>query len=222
MSVVSASSVACGTPASMGAAACWSVIGPPRRSGPAQYPCPGRPAWPTCDDGRMTARHRKRSAAAPPGYFAWEAAGLRWLADAGGAAVVDVVDHGPDHLDLALLTPAPPTVAAAERLGRGLTATHAAGAAAHGCGPPGWEGDGWLGPLSEPLPLPLGEWPTWGTFYAQARLTPLLGEALARGALDAAGARVIERLATRVGDGAFATGEPPARVHGDLWSGNVL
>src|SRR6478752_4834379 len=75
MSVVSASSVACGTAPSMGAAACWSVIGPPRRSGPAQYPCPGRPAWPTCDDGRMTARHRKRSAAAPPGYFAWVAAG---------------------------------------------------------------------------------------------------------------------------------------------------
>ena len=56
----------------------------------------------------MPGRHRKQSAAAPPGYFAWEASGLRWLAEArhtGGAVVVDVLDEGPSHLDLALLTP---------------------------------------------------------------------------------------------------------------------
>ena len=32
----------------------------------------------------------------------------------------------------------------------------------------------------------------------------------------------LERLAARVAGGAFDTGEPPARLHGDLWSGNVL
>ena len=55
----------------------------------------------------MPARHRKQSATAPPGYFGWEAAGLRWLAGAGGggAAVVEVLDEGADHLDLALLSP---------------------------------------------------------------------------------------------------------------------
>ena len=173
----------------------------------------------------MPGRHRKQSAAAPPGYFAWEASGLRWLGEAGptgGAEVVDVLDEGPSHLDLALLVPSAPTPEAAERLGQGLAATHAAGAPSYGCGPPGWVGDGWLGPLAEPLPLALGEWPTWGEFYAQARITPLLGEALARGAVDADGVAVLERLATRVADGAFDTGEPPARLHGDLWSGNVL
>ena len=51
--------------------------------------------------------------------------------------VVDVLDEGPSHLDLALLTPSAPTPQAAERLGRGLAATHAAGATAYGCGPPG-------------------------------------------------------------------------------------
>ena len=174
----------------------------------------------------MPARHRKQSTAAPPGYFAWEAAGLRWLAAAqeegGGAAVVGVLDTGSDHLDLTLLSPAPPTPEAAERLGRGLAATHAAGATAFGCGPPGWVGDGWLGPLSEPLPLVLGAWDGWGTFYAQARIAPLLVEAGRRGVLDAAGVAVLERLAERAADGAFDTGEPPARLHGDLWSGNVL
>jgi fructosamine-3-kinase len=170
----------------------------------------------------MSARHRKRSSSAPPGYFAWEAAGLRWLAAAGGAAVVEVLAEGDDHLDLALLAPAPPTPASAERLGRGLARTHTAGAEAFGAGPPGWRGDGWLGPLSEPLPLALGAWDAWGTFYAQARLTALLPAARRRGVLDAAQCAVVDRLAERVAAGTFDTGEPPARLHGDLWSGNVL
>jgi len=167
-------------------------------------------------------RHRKHSATAPTGYFAWEAAGLRWLAVAAGAAVVDVLGHGSHHLDLPLLTPAPPSLAAAERLGRGLAATHAAGAPSFGCGPPGWDGDGWLGPLAEPLPLALGAWDAWGPFLAQARLTPLLALARRRGVLDETEAAVIDRLVARVAAGEFDTGEPPARLHGDLWSGNVL
>jgi fructosamine-3-kinase len=174
----------------------------------------------------MPGRHRKQSGAAPPGYFGWEAAGLRWLAsaeaDRDGAAVVAVLDEGPTHLDLVRLTPGPATLDAAERLGRGLAATHAAGATAFGCGPPGWAGDGWLGPLSEPLPLVLGAWDAWGPFHAQARIAPLLAEARRREVLGASDAAVLERLADRVADGAFDTGEPPARLHGDLWSGNVV
>ena len=173
----------------------------------------------------MPGRHRKQSAAAPPGYFAWEASGLRWLAEArhtGGAAVVDVLDEGPSHLDLALLTPGAPTPEAAERLGQGLAATHAAGATAYGCGPPGWVGDGWLGPLAEPLPLHAGDVADVGDVLRAGAHHPLLGEAVARGALDPSGVAVLERLAARVDDGAFDTGEPPARLHGDLWSGNVL
>jgi fructosamine-3-kinase len=170
----------------------------------------------------MPARHRKQSATVPAGYFAWEAAGLRWLAAADGAAVVGVLDHGSGHLDLELLSPATPTPAAAERLGRALATTHAAGAPAHGCGPPGWAGDGWLGPLSEPLPLALGAWNAWGEFYAHARIAALLPLALSRGALDEDEVAVFGRLADRVAAGTFDTGEAPARLHGDLWSGNVL
>ena len=64
-----------------------------------------------------------------------------------------------------------------------------------------------------------------GTFSAsdaQARLTALLPRARQRGVLDAAGAGVIDRLADRVAAGTFDTAEPPGRLHGDLWSGNVL
>ena len=170
--------------------------------------------------GRPT--HRKRSASAPAGYFAWEAAGLRWLSAAGGAPVVEVLGVGADFVDLVRLAPAPPTAEAAEHLGRGLAATHASGAPSHGCGPPGWAGDGWLGPLSEPLPLVLGAWDSWGAFHAEARIRALLPEARRRGVLDAGEVAALERLAGRLDAGHFDTGEPPARLHGDLWSGNVL
>ena len=92
--------------------------------------------------------HRKSWPGAPGGFFAAEAAGLRWLAQArasGGAAVVEVVDVGDDHLDLRRVVPARPTDAAAEDLGRALAQTHAAGAAAFGSPPEGWSGDAWMG-----------------------------------------------------------------------------
>lgn len=170
----------------------------------------------------MRHSHTKRSASAPAGYFAWEASGLRWLADAGGARVVEVVDASPQHLDLEVLSAGVPRPEHADALGRGLAVTHAAGAAAFGSGPPGWSGDGWLGPLSEPLPMTLGQWDAWGPFYAEARILPLVREGRDRGVLDDGAAAVLGRLAARVAGGAFDTGDPPARLHGDLWSGNVM
>ncbi len=166
--------------------------------------------------------HRKWSPKAPAGYTAWEAAGLRWLTAAGGAAVVEVLDEGPRHLDLVLLDPAPPTPEHAEELGRGLATTHAAGAAAFGSPPDGWTGDGWLGPLAEPLPLALGAWPSWGVFQAEARIAPLVRLGRDRGVLGPADAMVLDRLAETLATGALDTGDPPARLHGDLWSGNVV
>ncbi|MEO6791298.1 MAG: fructosamine kinase family protein, partial [Ornithinibacter sp.] len=132
------------------------------------------------------------------------------------------LDVAPTHLDLAHLASVPPTPAAAEVFGRGLCATHAAGAPAYGSGPPGWDGDGYLGPLSEPLPLALGTWERWGPFFAQARIQPLVRIARDRGVLTGAEALLLDRLAARVARGAHDTGEAPARLHGDLWSGNVM
>jgi fructosamine-3-kinase len=170
----------------------------------------------------VTTRFRKHSSTAPPGYFRWEAAGLRWLADALPDAVVTVLEVGDHHLDLPLLAAATPTPVGAERLGRDLATIHAAGAAGYGAGPDGWTGDGWLGPLSEPLPLVLGRWERWGEFYAQARIRPTVARGLERGAIDAGAAEVFERLADRLEDGVFDTGGAAARCHGDLWAGNVL
>jgi fructosamine-3-kinase len=43
-----------------------------------------------------------------------------------------------------------------------------------------------------------------------------------RGELDASDAAVLDRLADTVAAGRFDTDEPSARLHGDLWSGNLM
>jgi len=126
---------------------------------------------------------RKGSATAPAGYFRWEAAGLAWLAAApGGAPVPEVYGHGEDYLDLERLTFVNPTPQAAEAFGAALARTHDAGAPAYGSPPEGWEGDGFLGPATELLPLQLRPATFWGEFYAEQRLLQLNvpGDELAR------------------------------------------
>lgn len=165
---------------------------------------------------------RKQRADAPPGFFACEAAGLRWLAEPGAVPVVRVVGVGPDHLDLERLVPATPTAEHARAFGRGLALLHDAGAPAFGSPPTGWDGDGFFGPLSEPLPLPVGRHARWGQFLAQLRLAPLHDLLRERGRLSARLAADLDRLVARLGDGDLDDDALPARVHGDLWAGNVV
>jgi fructosamine-3-kinase len=101
-----------------------------------------------------------------------------------------------------------------EALGRELAALHAAGAPAFGAPPPGAPAGGLrLGALELPAATALG----WPAFYAEHRLLAVLPHA----GLDAAGRRAVEALAARM-DELAGPPEPPARLHGDLWSGNVL
>ena len=90
--------------------------------------------------------------------------------------------------------------------------THRAGADAFGA-----EHDGFIGRL----PLPNRTAPTWPEFYATRRVLPYLKLARDRGAATERGRRgrrgaCSRRLADLVPE------EPPARLHGDLWNGNVL
>lgn len=172
-----------------------------------------------------TATFRKHRATAPPGYFTWEAAGLRWLAQAtasGGAAVGQVLDVDDTSMVLVRIDPVAPSLEQVEDLGRSLANTHAAGAAAYGAPPDGWEGDGFLGPLSELLPLRLTPRPDWGPFYAEQRIRATLRLGRDRGRYDRADSRLFEEVAARVASGELADEEAPSRIHGDLWSGNVM
>lgn len=166
--------------------------------------------------------YRKQRAGAPAGLFACEAAGLAWLRVRGAVPVVAVRGVGPDHLDLERLTEVPPTRRAAVELGRGLAVLHDAGAPRFGSPPAGWQGDGFFGPLGDPLPMPAGDHESWGAFLADCRIEPLAAAAARRRALVPDDVALLRRLADVLRRGDLDDGDHPARLHGDLWSGNVL
>src|SRR5690606_4496338 len=61
----------------------------------------------------------------------------------------------------------------------------------------------------------------WPEFYATRRVLPYLKAARDRGALSAEEATPIENVVRRI-DELAGPPEPPARIHGDLWSGNLV
>ncbi len=163
----------------------------------------------------------KRHPGAPDGYFPWEAAGLRWLSSVdGGVPSVPVVRVDTVSLTLRRLDSAPPSPEAASEFGSRLAVTHDAGAAAFGAGPNGWDGPGFFGPLSQPLPMSLRGHRRWGEFYADERLAPMA--ALAAPRLDNLTRAAVDAVAARCRLGDFDDDDPPARLHGDLWGGNLM
>jgi fructosamine-3-kinase len=159
----------------------------------------------------------KTAANAAPNAFTREAEGLAWLAaaDALPVAVVRAVRDqpgGPRFLALEWIERGGRDDGTDDELGRGLAALHAAGADDFG-----GDADLVLGPLTLPN-APAAGWPE---FYAARRLEPLARMAAERNALPADGPAVLGRLVGRLDD-LCGPAEPPARLHGDLWSGNVL
>ena len=139
---------------------------------------------------------------APAGMFAAEAAGLEWLR-AGPLRVPRVLDVGGDLLVLEWLEVS--GRADAGKLGRGLAALHRLGAPSFGL-----DRDNFLATLPQDNTAE----PDWPTFYVERRLRPLCTRA--RLGLD----RELDALRARVD--VFGPAEPPARLHGDLWWGNVV
>lgn len=158
----------------------------------------------------------KTVTAPPPGFFAAEARGLRLLAAAGpdGVPVPSVVVVRDDVLVLEWIEQGSPTAQHAEDFGRRLALTHAAGFDVFGS----TDGsDGYIGTLR----LPGGPWETWTAMWAEGRVVPYLRAASDAGSLSPADRRDIEKLLDRLDDVA-GPAEAPARIHGDLWSGNVV
>jgi fructosamine-3-kinase len=167
----------------------------------------------------------KTRADAPANFFAWEAVGLGWLAESegpqggkAGARVVGVREFDERRIVLDRVQQAPATPRAAEAFGRALVVTHNLGAAAFGTGPPGWSGDGYIGRQR----LALQSFSRWGEFYSRTRLLPYAHAAQRAGTLSAAALTAVERVCERLLAGEFDDARPPARIHGDLWGGNVL
>lgn len=148
---------------------------------------------------------------APEGFFDAEVRGLLWIAEAGGVAVPDVLAHDQECLILRWVEPGKTTVDAAVTFGHALATTHNAGAPSYG-----WDHEGFIGKL----PLPNRTAPTWAEFYATRRVLPYLKLARDRGAATDEDAATIEAVIGKLPG--LLPEEPPSRLHGDLWNGNVL
>ncbi|WP_436890832.1 fructosamine kinase family protein [Nocardiopsis dassonvillei] len=148
----------------------------------------------------------------PSAVLTSEARGLEWLGHAFGSPALEPVAWDERILVLPWVEERDPSPDAAERLGRRLAALHLTGADHFGAAWPGYIG-----------PLPVDNTParSWPVFYAEQRLRPCLRRAVDQGGLTPVDGRAVEKVVDRVAELA-GDPEPPARVHGDLWSGNVL
>lgn len=148
----------------------------------------------------------KTRAGAPADFFVREAAGLDFIRVPGGPPVPGVHAADAGRLVLDRIEPGRPGKPAARQFGHRLATLHGTGVDTFGA-----RSNGYIGPLALDN-TPADDWPT---FYAERRLMPYL-----RG-LDREVRAAVTRVIDQLPDIAGPT-EPPARIHGDLWSGNVI
>jgi fructosamine-3-kinase len=176
--------------------------------------------------------------------LAAEANGLRWLAEARAVAVPEVLGVDQSMLVIEWLPEGAPSPAASRAFGASLARMHAAGAPTFGAPWPGYiaslpldnTAPGHRGDDTPPAAPGTGTPPSvrgtntppghpgdndWGSWYAERRIVPYLRRAHANGALTGSDAREVEAVTDRIGELAGPP-EPPSRIHGDLWAGNVL
>ena len=138
--------------------------------------------------------------------FAAEARGLAWLRT-GALRVPEVLAVGERWLALEWLELGEPGAAFGDAFGRGLAQLHRSGAPSFGL-----DHDNFLATL----PQDNRPTPTWREFYVERRLRPLVERGLALGRIPD-----VRPLLDRIDDDRLGPPEPPARLHGDLWWGNV-
>lgn len=166
-----------------------------------------------------------------PAHLEYEAAGLRWLRDAAGAATVDVLGLDSSGLHLQRLETGFESATAAGQFGTALAKTHAAGAPGWGAAPPSWHrtvANKGAMPMSV---VPAADPPSteaFGVWLIRERLAPMVRIASDHGDLPASLRQSFEKLYRLLQNGDFdspqpaAVTAPAARLHGDLWAGNLM
>lgn len=133
--------------------------------------------------------------------------GLSFLRDRSALRVPQVLARGPDFLVLEALELRAIGNATAERFGRALAELHRSGAPSFGL-----DRDNFIG-LTEQSNTPRAR---WADFYRDERILAVAK----RCSLDASTRKLVDAVAARM-DELVGEEEPPARLHGDLWSGNA-
>ncbi|MFP1690377.1 fructosamine kinase family protein [Gardnerella swidsinskii] len=170
--------------------------------------------------------YKKSRLYAPERFFECEGKGLKWLSEAhkyGGPRVAEVFDWGNGYLNIERIDTHSATPLAAFEFGAALAHMHDYGAKYFGEAPADYDGTCYFGPLSDPVEMPTGTWSNVIDYLADGRLRPMVELGIARGELTQSDLdltnEVIDALPDLLGK---AAEDKPARVHGDLWSGNVL
>ena len=167
-----------------------------------------------------------------------EAAALAWLADAekrGGIHAARVVRATACELVEERVATRSPSRADARAIGAGLASMHAAGAGWFGCPPDRWPEDAALGYALDgsftPLVLEQDAVESWGAYYAEHRIMRFTRTLRDSGTFGRSEVALMERVSARLAAGDFDAPQPElvrrgghaaARLHGDLWAGNVL
>ena len=171
-------------------------------------------------------KYRKSRSSTPRGFFECEGRGLQWLDaahDSGGPRVVHVFQWSEHWLDIERVDSASPTPKAAHDFGVALAHMHDFGAQYFGSAPDGYQGTCYFGPLQDPVPMATGTWTDPASYLSEGRLVPMVELGVQRGALDRRDLDAVHEIAEAMPELLGpALHDEPARVHGDLWSGNVM
>ena len=152
-------------------------------------------------------------ASAYPGMFEQEARGLSMLHSAGNIRVPEVISHGDDgqysFIILEYLESAGKSNTFWEDFGRKLADLHK-----HQGNKFGLDHDNYIGSLKQYNV----QYDHWADFFREQRLMVQMEVAAGSGLLPGHIKRAFESLFRRLDD--IFPKEPPALIHGDLWSGN--
>lgn len=149
--------------------------------------------------------------------FRCEAEGLRELARAGTLRVAQAVSVGGCHIATEYIAHGTPSSGFFDKFGRGLARMHRFTAPSFG-----FREDNYIGATPQPN-IPQGaEEEDWPTFYFNKRLMYQYRLAERNGYATAQMGAAFARLECRISDILAGSEEPPALLHGDLWSGNYI
>ena len=153
-----------------------------------------------------------QSDSSAPGPARCEARGLEWLRTATSLRVPQVLAHESHWLALEWIESSRRQSCFESVLGRGLAKLHATRAPSFGLDHANWIGR---------LPQANDERASWDRFYAEVRLQPMIERAAQAALLPRALRVLLDELLVEL-PSLIGPDEEPSRLHGDLWSGNVL
>ena len=160
-------------------------------------------------DGRLA--FVKQHCRPPSGFFAAEARGLERIAETKCIATPPVLAVDDHHLVLSWIEACPFDPAVEEKLGQQLACMHAVTSESFG-----FDQDNFCGLSPQPNP----RMRDGHAFFRDARLMHQGKMAHQAGKLSATDLKRLERLCEKLRS--LVPEQPPALIHGDLWSGNAM